>query len=651
VPRLARSLTALALVSGCGGSGLSSPGSGGSEAPWTVGTVGEANRVSDAGDTPRQDLADGAETTDASTSDAKTDAVESVPAPDGFPGPDGGACVEGQPCAVVLSEPCLEGRCSALGTCVAVSVVGCCEGDDDCAGVIAQDACDLPRCVSNTCVLVTRPGCCSAPEVCDDDEICTSDSCLGGPGGQCASCPTNCACPDTAPLAEAHFDGQSLLEEGFGIDDQQSDTVSWRLSTRRAVSPPSAAWLGEIDCPTYYSGALGPDCQPTSAQGADGGAVRVKLVGPAVALPASPGGHVASFWLWSDVEPLGSGGAGERDVLTLSVHDVSSGAAWPIASSLWVGKNTRGQWRQMAVDLSPWMGTTISLRFLFDTLDSHDNHHEGVYLDDVVIQPRCGVATCCDVDADCQQPAGADPCVSYRCLDLADGSQGACLHAPVSPGAPCTSCGTDSACADGNPCTDDLCSEDGICTHTAFCCVEIAALSTGFEAGLVGWYVLDDQPEDAVTWRTSETDAVEGIKAAWLGDPLTGTYASTGAVRATLRSPSIALPDGGDDVGEAAVRFALSLSTEWDGEPYDNLAGVDRLSLTVSAGAGPGQEVWSSDEIGGTTQGAWTEIEVSLAPWTGQSIQLAFTFDTVDEAANDHAGPRIDDVRVGHVCP
>ncbi|MDP6947158.1 MAG: hypothetical protein QF464_23615, partial [Myxococcota bacterium] len=348
---------------------------------------------------------------------------------------DSGDCPPGQACSLDLQDPCYEGRCNALGTCLAVPVVGCCETDGDCTGLAPAEACDTPRCIANSCVLVTRPGCCSTQEACDDEEPCTTDVCLDGPGGQCSNCPTACACPETPPLFEAHFDGEGLLDDGFGVDDQQQDSVSWRPSTRRAVSAPGAAWLGHSTCPTYYSGTLGIDCQPTSSQGTDAGAVRAILVGPAVTLPDSPGGYVASFWVWSDVEPLGAGGTTERDVLSLSIHDIITGEAWPIASTLWLGKDTHGAWRQMAVDLRPWSGSTISLRFLFDTLDGQDNHHEGVYVDDVVIQPRCA-SGCCEVDADCPPSTDGDACRTSRCISLADGAQGTCLPVPQTPGEP-----------------------------------------------------------------------------------------------------------------------------------------------------------------------------------------------------------------------
>lgn len=637
---------------GCGGSSIDGAAVSAGPEPWVIG--GEV--TSEAATSPRPDVSR-AETRDVETAavnpediEQPREALDTVQPPDGFPGPDETDCPEGTQCGLQSPEPCYEGRCNSLGECLATPITGCCSVDSDCSTLLPSDACEVFRCLQSSCTPVTRPGCCSSTEACDDNVACTTDLCLNGPGGQCSHCPVGCECPDSSPLLSVAFDGQTLLSDGFGINDQQFDDVSWRLSSRRSVSPPTAVWLGHSQCPTYFSGTLGVDCQPSADGTTDSGPVTVELVGPAVALPESASGYVASFWIWSDVEVLGSGGADEKDVLTVMVHDLLTDTTWPVTSSLAVGKSTGGAWQQMAIDLSAWRGSTISLRFLFDTLDSQDNHHEGVYLDDVQITPRCA-SGCCDVDADCPQDTGQDACLLSRCVALADGSGGTCLEVPNLPGMPCVACASDAACVDDNPCTEDTCGPNGVCEHVSFCCLEVSTYSTGFEEGLAAWYVSDDQPQDTVTWRTSEVSASEGSWAAWLGDPLTGTYATGGPVKATLQSTQLELTESTEDGGEAAVRFALQLSTEWDGFPYDNPSGIDRLSLQLVIAGQDLVEIWSSDEVSGSTNGAWVEISVSLAPWGGQSAQLRFTFDSVDADRNDYAGPRIDDLRVGQVCP
>jgi hypothetical protein len=638
-------------ATGCGGSSIEGASVHTGPAPWVIGGV-QGARVDAAAPSSIEDS--GASVTPLNADVVGPDDVtqgellDAVPPPDGFPVRVESDCPEGSLCGMETPETCFEGRCNSLGDCIVAPIAGCCEEDAECAAMIPQTACDTFRCIQSSCVAMTRPGCCSGTVDCEDATACTTDVCRSGPGGQCTHCPVDCECPDAEALHAAYFDGPSLPSEGFGINDQQADSVSWRLSSRRAISAPTSAWLGHSVCPTYFSGTLGFDCQPSTESGIDSGPVRAELVGPAIALPESPGGYIASFWLWSDVEVLGAGGADERDVLTVMVHDLLADISWPVTSSLAVGKSTGGGWQQLALDLSPWRGSTISLRFSFDTLDGYDNHHEGVYLDDLRIQPRC-LSGCCDVDADCPAGAGSDACLARRCVTLADGAGGTCLEVPSLPGATCVACASDAACADEDPCTDDLCGLDGVCEHASFCCLEVSAYASGFEGGLASWYVSDDQPLDSVGWTTSEESATEGVWAAWLGDPMTGTYATGGPVRGTLQTTHIQLPEA--QLGEVAVRFALNLSTEWDGFPYDNPSGIDRLSLEVVASGQELVEIWSSDAVSGSTGGVWTEVVVSLQAWTGQSVQLRFVFDSGDGDLNDYSGPRIDDLRVGQVCP
>ena len=642
----------------CGGSSIEGSGIQRAVSPWVIGATEDNADVLDASDTeavsPEQQAAPSpSEQGPTSGQDAKVEGpptLDALPAPDGFPGPEERACPAGELCTLDSPEVCYEGRCNALGACIASPISGCCLDDGGCANLLPQSACQRFRCVDNACVPFDRPGCCSTSATCDDVESCTQDSCLNGPGGRCVNCPTECSCPGALALHVATFNEASLIAEGYGVNDQHFDEVTWRLSTRRFISPPTAAWLGHSECPTYYTGQLGLDCQPSADDELNGGPVQAELVGPAIAIPTSPGGHVASFWLWSDVEALSSGGNDERDVLRVAVIDLIDGVSWPASSSLHVGKSTGGAWQQMALDLSPWQGTTISLRFFFDTLDGSDNHHEGVYIDDLRVEARCKTG-CCEFDADCPSDETSDACTQRRCVTLADGAGGTCLEVPALPGELCQVCANDASCDDDDPCTEDTCNALGQCEHLSFCCLEVSAYETSFEAGLGGWYVSDAQPSDNVTWVTSELSASAGSWAAWLGDPLTGTYESGGPVSAALQTPQIQLPEPSTEAGEVNLGFALNLSTEWDGFDYDNPAGVDRLRLELVVSGQEIIELWSSDEVSGSTQGVWVDISISLEAWAGQSIKLRFVFDTGDEVRNDYAGPRIDDLRIGRICP
>ena len=190
-----------------------------------------------------------------------------------------------------------------------------------------------------------------------------------------------------------------------------------------------------------------------------------------------------------------------------------------------------------------------------------------------------------------------------------------------------------------------------MCQHVTFCCLETEIYATSFEQGLDEWYVTDAQPQDAVTWLSSDGDASDGQWSAWFADPSTGTYEGEGTVKATLQTPHIELTSPESEEGTVALRFDLKLSTEWDGFVYDNPAGIDRLSVEVVPSGSDVIELWSSDEVEGSTQGTWADVSIPLTTWASQSVQFRIVFDSGDGERNNYAGPRIDNFRVGQICP
>lgn len=639
--------TILGVVGPLGGCGSSSGADAGLDGADSVAVTDASDADSreydsESGPIDSADGGDAADVTDEGAEDAER------PHDLGPPFPDASGCPEGAPCAAVISGPCQVGRCNVLGQCVTVPDVGCCASDVDCGAFTPPSACEVLRCISGRCLPDPRPGCCVTAEQCDDGDACTTDLCSGA-GGQCVHCASSCECPETHEVYANGFGASGPQAAGFFIEDlNPTDRVSWRPSTRRFVSPPTSLYLGDSECPTYYNGVLNADCQPSHPGGADGGSVELTLYSPPIPLPLTPGGHAALIWVWSEVEPLATGGPSERDVLRVSV-DPGLGIAWPATSTLAVGKSTGGSWRLLAFNLAAYSGTTVRLRFAFDTLDSSDNHHEGVYLDDLSVVSRCH-GGCCSSDADCAGLSGADGCRIPRCVDLSDGAGKVCALMPEEPGVPCTACDPEDACDDANPCTADACDAAGACRHDAFCCFEQVVLSASFESGLGGWFVDDGQPADSVGWRSTSALAVVGGSAAWFGDPATGTYAGAGRVSGSLTSATVMMPPAGVAGSTLAVSFWLRLGTEWDGQLYDNPAGLDRLTLEVVE-AGKSVAIWSSDEVEGSTGGLWVPVAVSMQPYAARAVQLRFAFDSVDETANDHEGAFIDGLELGGHCP
>ncbi len=616
--------------------------------------AGDARADFDSGDALDSALGDGASDAEAPGGDSQVAAEDAGVLGDAAAdveivgGAGDGGCVAGERCELgVTPSACTEGRCNTHGTCVAAPIPGCCLQDDGCAWLVPTSPCQARACVERTCALVPRPGCCVADADCDDATPCTEDRC-GEATGLCTSCPVGCAC-GAAPLLNEPFDGDSLAALGFTVQDGGgAGAVTWSLSTARAVRPPGAAYLGDPSCATYYNGALDGSCVPVDPFAQDASRVSLSLRSPAFTLPEQGAGHLATFWIWSEVEPFVGGGPAEPDVLRVFVVSLDDGLEWEVASSLDVGKRTAGGWRLVALDLAPWRGRAARLRFDFDTLDGQANDFEGIYLDDLRVAESCTAGGCCETDADCAGGA-PDACTTARCVTLTSGAGRFCAEVPATPGAPCTPCEGDAGCEDGDACTTDTC-VDGGCRHDAYCCLALSAVTAGFDdADLDGW-AASALDEGGAAWSSAGTHAFEGDGAAWFGVTGGGDYDTGAAVAGSLTSPPLTVPTPPPSGQGAEVAFALWLSTEWDGAPYANPAGLDRLALSVVVGATE-VEIWSSDQVGGTTGGAWLPVAAPLDPWIGLDVQLRFTFDSVDGNANAFEGPWIDALQVRSSCP
>ena len=103
---------------------------------------------------------------------------------------------------------------------------------------------------------------------------------------------------------------------------------------------------------------------------------------PMLTLPA--GSSEVTFFVWLDVEGLPAFDTLELQVLPSGMaiwdrNDFPQGA----------GGDTGGAFVPVVVDLSAFAGTTIQLRFEFDTIDAIFNDGGGVYVDRVSVDGTC----------------------------------------------------------------------------------------------------------------------------------------------------------------------------------------------------------------------------------------------------------------------
>jgi len=569
---------------------------------------------------------------------AATDATEIIS--------DGFECPEGALCELKYNYACKEGRCNAQGACVVTAIPGCCLSTADCQE-IPLGPCEDVQCVSQECKATPIPGCCLNDADCTTVLSCAISSC-DTDTARCIQCPGDCPCTKNFNVQTKSFDKPTLSANGFTSTDYGSnDNVRWQVDNYRFFKPPSSIYLGDPSCRTYYNGLLTDECEPVTA-GQDATAIRVILYSPAINLANSDGnaGTAVLFWYWSDVEPDLGLGIAEPDVLRAYADILNgTGVKWPVTTTLKTGKNTFGKWQPMAIDLSAFTNNLLRLRFEFDTFDGQLNNYEGIYIDEFQVVDKCP-GGCCEVDEDC--PYSGDPCTKPVCLPFSTGPGSICTEAPIEEN--CQPCATPSDCEDDNPCTTNTCTEKGVCDIQVFCCYATTLFETGFEEGLGGWSISDTNGDDNVFWQTTQTAASEGQSCAWFGDAETATYQSETAVKGTMVSPFIELPTDFADGGQLTLNFDVLLDTEWDGFFYLNPVGLDRMSVEL-LGVGAPKEIWSSDEINGTTEGVWINQSINLTTWAGKTVQLRRTFDSGDSNANDHAGAMLDNLSVGRTCP
>jgi hypothetical protein len=369
----------------------------------------------------------------------------------------------------VEAADCEDGDYCTVDKCVAGE---CLHQDKNCN--------DSNKCTEDWCDAETGQ-CQHEASQCDDGNPCTWDSCLPGTGCEHEAIPD--CCPGTLKKEEA-FEGNfswTVVSE-FAPENA---SATWQLSDARAHAGESSLYFGSLESQNYDFG----------------GRLRVFAETLPVVLSADVASEVR-FWLWMNVEPSIS-----YDTFTVFV--VSESGMVPV-----YGKETMLQmkkWKPVSVDLKAFRGQTIKVRFVFDSIDGHDNTYEGVYIDDYQIWQMCPDQGCitkvecndgqvCTTDTcdngvckytfteDCCMNLGdcldSDPCTIDACkdnvceplvlsppyccyqeedcdddnvctTDICDG--GICLHPPSqAPGC----CESNLDCDDGNPCTDNICNPD-----------------------------------------------------------------------------------------------------------------------------------------------------------------------------------------------
>ena len=590
-------------------------------------------------------------------------------------------------------NPCTADSCtSPSGTCVNKAIAGCCLNSSECND---GKACTTDYCADNKCLALDTPNCCAADQDCDDDKPCTTDKCDAG------SCKHTDLPWDPTPTFASNWDTDTSLDS-WGSTTSTNSGYSFAYSTAVAKTGTGSLRFGPtntlamVNLKTSYSGTiLSPSVVlPT-------GKVELKLwvMSDIQTLSSSNVNRQIT------VDILLSGGK----TMTLG-SAFSAVATWKEVT--WDLTPVAGQTVQIRIKADAGGTTTyaangsgmyvdgVRIRAACSSKTCQDNL-------DCVSGAGCAKGTCsefgqcsyvyacCSSAADCNDglTCSADSCnpTSGQCSNTVAGCE--CLAgSDCDDGDSCTldtcnsankcvysdiggCCKGNSDCFDGISCTTDVCGSGGQCVFTNTCCSKAEdcndgdakcttdtcdngtckftptgaegccspiVLSETFDAAsLSGWTLTNSSgvTQGWQLWSTAFTSH-SGTGALYYGSTTLGNFdfGFTGS-NGIAKSQAFLVPTATAVTAETWVY----MDTE-SGTNYDNLT-----LQVVRPGKTTVNKVVKSQA--GFALLKWVKITVDLTPYAGESVQLAWSFDTVDGASNTGKGVFVDDVVVTRTCP
>ncbi|MDP6942649.1 MAG: hypothetical protein QF464_00745 [Myxococcota bacterium] len=203
-------------------------------------------------------------------------------------------------------------------------------------------------------------GGCETDAECNNSDACTIDSCVDG---MCTSLAVGG--PGCCGNQVANFNFDSGTMDGWMVDSALG--LTWQSSDERSSSPPYAMYFGDPN-----------KTPPDYDTGEQVGAV---LVSPPIVLPQS-GTATLTFDLYLDVEADGG-----YDLFTVEID--GAGAPAFVWSKAQLDSLPTVGFVPVSIDLTKYMGQSVSVRFIFDTVDGQFNTFEGAYVDNVVVDTTC----------------------------------------------------------------------------------------------------------------------------------------------------------------------------------------------------------------------------------------------------------------------
>lgn len=148
-------------------------------------------------------------------------------------------------------------------------------------------------------------------------------------------------------------------------------------------------------------------------------------------------------------------------------------------------------------------------------------------------------------------------------------------------------------------------------------------------------------------WHTTSSEAIgaalpdhSASNIAYYGQDLTGDYNTGVANSGNLTSAPITI----QPAGTTTLLFNYRLQTE------NPISGFDQATVLVSTDGFATSTVLATKSSGAIAESlVWRSMALDLSAFAGQTIQIRFSFDTVDAIANGFLGWQIDDVSVSQL--
>jgi subtilisin family serine protease/PKD repeat protein len=427
-------------------------------------------------------------------------------------------------------------------------------------------------------------------------------------------------------------------------DDVEQATVSWELSagaiwhrTTNHYNSPITAWHYAVEGKgTYNTGTTNSGSLTTPM---------ISLAG--IANPALQ----FSYTLQTE----------QSDYYDIAQVQISTdGVSY---APIWTGSDV-AQMTTVLLDLAPYQGQSIKIRFHFDTKDGAINDFQGWVVDDVIVfgsasqdpvapapvmdlaaswnsqivelnwtatgdDDMSGAASRYDIRYLLNEPI--DPSSFERAVQLEGEPMPAPAGMPEHFAVPLPGPGVYHFAMK----VIDEAGNESLLSNPAVVEVQsnrVTLFRDNFESGSQAWsfYGSDGIGGDGL-WHISSHRAHEGSSVLYYGKPDTLNYDTGARNYGTATSKPIDL----FGVWDAKLTFIDARSGEMGG--YD----VSVVEVSTDGGA-----TWTQVYQAGYSDGTFAPRSVDLAAFDGQLIQIRFRFDTIDQGANAYEGWLVDEVSV-----